>query len=54
MRSSDPKTGIFGGLLVRRRFINNDVFESAIKHRASLYSRTYLKPSSPSYGWMTP
>jgi hypothetical protein len=33
--------------------INDNVFESAIKHRASLHFR-YFKPNSPSYCRMTP
>ena len=41
-------------LLVKWGFINNNVFESAIKNRASLHFRTYFKPSSPSNCWMTP
>lgn len=36
-----------------RKLINCNVFESAIKRRTSLHCRTYFKPSSPSYCWMT-
>jgi len=39
--------------LVYREFINNNIFELTTKRRASLHCRTYFKPSSPSYCWMT-
>jgi hypothetical protein len=39
---------------VQSRFINNNVFEPAMNHRPGIHFRTYLKPSSASYCWITP